>query len=50
MPGDCIVVPVDTDFYISVIGTESLRSICCVPVGGEAVLPDGQTFIPPRAM
>lgn len=49
MPGDCIVVPVDTDFSISVIGTESLRAICCLPVGGQAVLPDGQAFIPPWA-
>lgn len=48
-PGDAILVPADTQFEISVRGSEPLRAICCLPVGGQARLPDGQTFTPPWA-
>ena len=47
VPGDAIVVPPNTPFEISVAGSEPLRAICCMPVGGEARLPDGTTFPPP---
>lgn len=48
-PGDAIVVPADTSFEISARGNEPLRALCCLPVGGQARLPDGQTFTPPWA-
>jgi quercetin dioxygenase-like cupin family protein len=47
-PGDAIVVPVDTMFQIGNAGTEPLRLLCCMPVGGQACL-DGTTFTPPWA-
>ncbi|MEO8335357.1 MAG: cupin domain-containing protein [bacterium] len=47
--GDAIVVPRDTPFEISVAGEEPLHAICCMPVGGEARLGDGTTFVPPWA-
>ncbi|HEY6724903.1 MAG TPA: cupin domain-containing protein [Polyangiaceae bacterium] len=48
-PGDAIVVPANTSFEISARGSEPLRALCCLPVGGQARLPDGQTFTPPWA-
>lgn len=48
-PGDAIVVPANTTFEISARGDEPLRAVCCLPVGGQARLPDGQTFTPPWA-
>lgn len=48
-PGDAIVVPANTTFEISARGSEPLRAVCCLPVGGQARLPDGQTFTPPWA-
>lgn len=48
-PGDAIVVPANTPFEISARGSEPLRALCCLPVGGQARLPDGQTFTPPWA-
>ncbi|MEO8623392.1 MAG: cupin domain-containing protein [bacterium] len=47
--GDAIVVPRDTPFELSVAGDEPLHAICCMPVGGEARLGDGTTFVPPWA-
>ncbi len=46
--GDAIVVPVDTMFQLSNGGTDVLRLLCCMPVGGQACL-DGSTFTPPWA-
>lgn len=48
--GDAIVVPRDTPFELSVAGEEPLHAICCMPVGGEARLADGTTFVPPWAL
>lgn len=47
--GDAIVVPPNTPFELSVVGEETLHAMCCLPVGGEARLPDGSTFVPPWA-
>lgn len=49
-PGDAIVVPRDTLFEIDVAGAEPLHALCCMPVGGEARLLDGTTFVPPWAL
>jgi len=46
--GDAIVVPPGVDFQISNDGETVLRLLCCLPVGGEAVTPDGR-FTPPWA-
>lgn len=46
-PGDAIVVPPNTPFELSALGSDPLRAVCCLPVGGEARLADGTTFAPP---
>ena len=46
--GDAIVVPVDTEFQLTNGGSDVLRLLCCMPVGGQACL-DGSTFTPPWA-
>jgi mannose-6-phosphate isomerase-like protein (cupin superfamily) len=48
-PGDAIVVPRDTPFSIETLGDEPLQALCCMPVGGQARLADGTTFVPPWA-
>lgn len=47
--GDAIVVPAGAQFELSNAGTEPLWLLCCLPVGGQACLPDGDTFTPPWA-
>ncbi|GAA1658830.1 cupin domain-containing protein [Fodinicola feengrottensis] len=47
--GDAIVVPPDTPFAISNAGQETLRTICCMPVGGQARMADSPAFTPPWA-
>jgi mannose-6-phosphate isomerase-like protein (cupin superfamily) len=47
--GDAIVVPPDTPFEIAALGEQALQAICCLPVGGQARLGDGTTFVPPWA-
>lgn len=47
-PGDAIVVPPDTTFEVSNGGVSSLRMICCLPVGGQAVV-GTERFTPPWA-
>lgn len=47
--GDAIVVPPDTRFEIASATGEQLEALCCLPVGGEARLADGTTFVPPWA-
>lgn len=49
-PGDAIVVPADTPFAMSATGDEPLRALCCLPVGGQARLADGEPFTPPWAL
>jgi mannose-6-phosphate isomerase-like protein (cupin superfamily) len=46
--GDAIVVPAGSDFVLSNGGAEILRLLCCLPVGGQAIV-DGTTFTPPWA-
>ena len=46
--GDAIVVPADTEFALSNGGDDTLRLLCCFPVGGQARL-GGATFTPPWA-
>ena len=33
----------------AIAGEDRLELVCCLPVGGEARLDDGTTFIPPWA-
>jgi mannose-6-phosphate isomerase-like protein (cupin superfamily) len=47
--GDTIVVPAHTRFEIANESDEPLEAICCQPVGGQAMLDDGQPFTPPWA-
>jgi mannose-6-phosphate isomerase-like protein (cupin superfamily) len=48
-PGDVVVVPAAVDFDIVAAGPEPLRALCCLPVGGQALLADGEPFTPPWA-
>lgn len=48
-PGDAIVVPPGVPFALGATGDEPLRAVCCLPVGGQAVLPGGAPFTPPWA-
>jgi mannose-6-phosphate isomerase-like protein (cupin superfamily) len=47
--GDAILVPADAEFELANAGAGPLRLLCCLPVGGQARLPDGSTFTPPWA-
>ena len=47
--GDAIVVPADAEFELANAGAGPLQMLCCLPVGGQARLPDGSTFTPPWA-
>jgi quercetin dioxygenase-like cupin family protein len=48
-PGDAVVVPADVEFELSNAGDRQLRLLVCLPVGGQARLPDGSVFTPPWA-
>ena len=47
-PGDAIVVPAGVGLELANAGEEPLRLLCCLPVGGQAVV-GGTTFTPPWA-
>jgi quercetin dioxygenase-like cupin family protein len=47
--GDAIVVPADTPFTIAAAGSEPLRALCILPVGGQARHEGGEPFTPPWA-
>jgi mannose-6-phosphate isomerase-like protein (cupin superfamily) len=49
-PGDAIVVPAGVPFELSPEGDETLRALCCLPVGGQGLLADGEPFTPPWAL
>jgi mannose-6-phosphate isomerase-like protein (cupin superfamily) len=49
-PGDAIVVPAGVRFTLSPEGDETLRALCCLPVGGQGKLADGEPFTPPWAL
>ena len=48
-PGGAVVVPPDVPFSLTPVGEEPLRAVCCLPVGGQARLADGEPFTPPWA-
>jgi quercetin dioxygenase-like cupin family protein len=47
--GDAIAVPAHEPFAVAAAGGRTLRMLCCMPVGGQAVLEDGEPFTPPWA-
>jgi mannose-6-phosphate isomerase-like protein (cupin superfamily) len=49
-PGDAIVVPAGVPFALAPAGEESLRALCCLPVGGQGRLEEGEPFTPPWAL
>jgi mannose-6-phosphate isomerase-like protein (cupin superfamily) len=48
--GDAIVVPAGVPFALAPAGDEPLRALCCLPVGGQGQLADGEPFTPPWAL
>jgi mannose-6-phosphate isomerase-like protein (cupin superfamily) len=48
--GDVVVVPAGVDFEIRSAGNDALRALCCLPVGGQAVIAGGDPFTPPWAL
>jgi mannose-6-phosphate isomerase-like protein (cupin superfamily) len=48
--GDAIVVPPGVPFVLAPAGDEPLRALCCLPVGGQGQLVDGEPFTPPWAL
>jgi quercetin dioxygenase-like cupin family protein len=47
--GDAIVVPPGVPFALAAAGDQPLRALCCLPVGGQGILADGEPFTPPWA-
>jgi mannose-6-phosphate isomerase-like protein (cupin superfamily) len=47
--GDAIVVPPGRPFALAAAGEEPLRAVCCLPVGGQGQLAEGEPFTPPWA-
>jgi mannose-6-phosphate isomerase-like protein (cupin superfamily) len=48
--GSVVVVPADTDFAIEAAAdAEALVALCCLPVGGQAVIGEAAPFVPPWA-
>jgi quercetin dioxygenase-like cupin family protein len=47
--GDAIVVPAEIQLALSNGGEMPLRLLCCLPVGGQGRIEDGEPFIPPWA-
>jgi mannose-6-phosphate isomerase-like protein (cupin superfamily) len=47
--GDAIVVPAGIPFALAPAGEEPLRALCCLPVGGQGQLTEGEPFTPPWA-
>ncbi len=47
--GDVIIVPAETEFELANAGTDTLEAMCCMPVGGQARIGDGEAFTPPWA-
>lgn len=48
--GDVLVVPSETPFAIQATGEHDLVALCCLPVGGQAVIDDAEPFTPPWAL
>lgn len=47
--GDAVLVPAHTPFGIASASDAPMTAICCLPVGGQARLPNGEAFTPPWA-
>lgn len=45
--GNAFVVPVGSTFELTNSGSNPLRLLCCMPVGGQAQLADGTMITPP---
>jgi mannose-6-phosphate isomerase-like protein (cupin superfamily) len=45
--GDAIVVPARTSFELANASDAALRLLCCMPVGGQGIIGDGEPFTPP---
>ncbi|MFZ6873548.1 cupin domain-containing protein [Undibacterium sp. Di27W] len=45
--GACLIVPAHTQFSLSKTSEENFRAVAILPVGAEAILENGQTFVPP---
>lgn len=48
-PGDVILVPPQVRFALACANDQPAEMLCCLPVGGQACLPDGVAFTPPWA-
>ena len=48
-PGDAIVVPAKVELALANEGDQPLRLLCCLPVGGQGRIADGDPFTPPWA-
>lgn len=48
-PGDTLVLPPRTPFSLRASSPEPLEAIVCFPVGGQAVVGQGEPFTPPWA-
>jgi mannose-6-phosphate isomerase-like protein (cupin superfamily) len=47
--GDAIVVPPGVPFALAAAGEDTLRALCCLPVGGQGLVGEGAPFTPPWA-
>lgn len=47
--GAAVIVPANTRFAIANAGETALTMLACLPVGGQAKLPQGEPFTPPWA-
>jgi quercetin dioxygenase-like cupin family protein len=47
--GDAIVVPAGVELELANAGDAPLRLLCCMPVGGQAVVAGDEPFTPPWA-
>jgi mannose-6-phosphate isomerase-like protein (cupin superfamily) len=47
--GDAIVVPAGVEFELANADAGPLRLVCCLPVGGQGRIADGDPFTPPWA-
>ncbi len=47
--GDTLVVPAQTSFLLEAAGAEHFVALCCLPVGGQAIMGDLAPFTPPWA-
>jgi mannose-6-phosphate isomerase-like protein (cupin superfamily) len=48
--GDALVVPPHVPFSLANPHAEPFEAIAALPVGGRAVMPTGQAFVPPWAL